>query len=444
MQSIRDGQDILDITIEYVSFKLEEVGDGLEVVKDQNNIIINGVQQLKEASNATLEMLMDKNDEETRRLRAEKRMDEDKNCRLQAKLAAEQQQNAYLRGMLRSVSPANQSAWGPPPPPPPPQTWAPYIDQDRLWQLLHISDIDIADMDLISAKEQLLPRGDVARAQQIVHDTHSLFESWLVSPTSTRLLVHGNFSGLMLQTSALSSFCATLTKAFRARKRYLCLVWFCGRHLGSGSSHSEADDDDSDTDDDASSGSEDGYGDFYSDETRLQPLKAMLRSLIAQLLCDHDFGSGNLLAGASGIDPERVEAGSLLHLRRLLGWLVRQLPEEMTLFLLLDGVCFYERDEFVDPLLDVLGDVLGLAGDESVGAAVKVLLTSPWPTSVVRAAFEYDGGGGWSEAEESLILAMESLPPIPWVSSSERLSRDLAGVEEVGGGDMEDSDSSDG
>ncbi|KAK3307425.1 uncharacterized protein B0T15DRAFT_530177 [Chaetomium strumarium] len=98
----------------------------------------------------------------------------------------------------------------------------------------------------------------------------------------------------MLETSVLSLFCTTLAKACRSRKRYLCVVWFCGRHLGY--------DDEFDinsTDSEAVSihgelswGEEHDEEDDYGAGTRQRVIKRMVRSLITQLLCDYDFGPG--------------------------------------------------------------------------------------------------------------------------------------------------------
>ncbi|KAG4222786.1 hypothetical protein PC116_g28741 [Phytophthora cactorum] len=349
----------------------------------------------------------------------------------------------YLRNVVRSTSPYQpNSTWALPPRSPLllPQTETQYIGQEELWTLLGIGDIDTIDIEAIEEKRQELPPQDRRRTEQLVHDRR--FQNWIVSPASAKLMIYGNFSGFMVETSALSLFCTTLTKAFRSRKRYLSLVWFCGRHLGY---DDESDSDSSDEEDDYDGGPNLGPDeeDDYGPETRQSVIKRMVRSLIAQLLCDYDFGSRHLLP--PDIDPEIIEEGhSLSQLRRLLCWLVRQLPEEITLFCLIDGIVFYEREDFEDPMLDVLGDILGLTVSNDVMASVKVLVTSPRPTSTVRIGFEDEDededSDGTGEKNPS-ILSMDLLTPSHMDISDERVNRNLGVIAgEKAGDEVEEYD----
>jgi hypothetical protein len=411
---IQKGQEDVAVEVDFISFQISEV-----------QVTLDGI----------LEMLIDKNIQES----ANKKIQENDTKRLMAT----REENAFLRGVLRarsvSPSPFQQSAWAPPPAPSPqPQSWVQMssVDQEGLWKLLDIFDIDTADMERIEEMRERLPAVDRTWVEQVVHN--QLFQKWIVTPRSAKLLVHGNFPGLMMETSALSLFCTTLTKALRARQQYLCLVWFCGRHLVSDPSDSASDSsyasdgDESEEEDDGYESEGDDDEEFYSPGTRPRAIKRMLRSLIAQLLCDHDFGTRNLLP--PGANPFLIKQGNLKQLRRLFGWLVSQLPEEITLFCLIDGIIFYEREEFEDPMLDILGDILGLTVDRNLPAAVKVLVTSPWPTSTVRAAFEDEDGHG-----EDLILSMELLQISQWGPNLDRMNREL-GIVNDELGDEQDSD----
>jgi hypothetical protein len=305
-----------------------------------------------------------------------------------------------------------------------PSIEAAFIDQEQLWRLLDIDDLDLIDLEEVSRKSNQLPASDRAQTEQIVHKQE--FQEWVVTPTSTKLLVYANFSGLMMETSALSLFCTTLAKAFRPRPRYLCLVWFCGRHVG----HDDTDSDWSDSESDSESSIDYDPEDDYSPETRERVIKKMVRSLIAQLLCDYDFQVDGLLPPE--IDPNEIGwVQSLSQLRRLFCWLVRQLPEDITLFCLLDGIVFYEREEFEDPMLDVLGDILELEESDDPFAMVKVLVTSPRPpSSTFRIGFENDDGSelGDPDDADSPILYLESMALAHVDVSDERMERNLAGI----------------
>ncbi|KAI1455399.1 hypothetical protein F4805DRAFT_436078 [Annulohypoxylon moriforme] len=298
-----------------------------------------------------------------------------------------------------------------------------YINQDTLWSSLDIGDIDTSDMEKIKNKgKQQLSDEDCAQTEQIVHNI--TFQRWIVSPTSTKLMIHSNFSRLMMETSALSLFCTSLVESFRSQERYRCLVWFCGLHLGY---NDESDSDLSDSEDylDDYLYSEHNEGDGYPPGTSQSVIKRMMRSLIAQLLCDYDFGPRHMMP--PDIDPYSINEGySLSELRQLFFWLIQQLPAGFTLFCLVDGIVFYERMEFKEPMFDVLNDLLELTTSDDVLASVKILVTSPRPTTMAREVFEeMDAIEGDAGELGTSILSMDLLIPSHVDFSNERLTRNL-------------------
>jgi hypothetical protein len=181
---------------------------------------------------------------------------------------------------------------------------------------------------------------------------------------------------------------------------------------------------------DSSDDSDDGWfkndcGESYDNGTRAGPIRMMLRSLIAQLLCDYDYNMRTELP--PHVDSFLLEQGNIEQLSLVLVWLIRQLPWDVTLFCLVDGIVFYEREEFENPMLDAMGPILGLAADEYVSATVKVLVTSPWPTSTVRLAFEPEADG---DEAKSWVLSMQTLPQMYLSPTDERMVRELSTMEE--------------
>ncbi|KAI0389316.1 hypothetical protein F5Y17DRAFT_449448 [Xylariaceae sp. FL0594] len=302
-----------------------------------------------------------------------------------------------------------------------PSTGPPYIDPGVLWELLYIYDLDTEDIEHIEGKRNAIPRPHRVRTEQIVHNES--FQEWMILPVSTRILISGNFSGVMLEASALSLFCTTLVNAFRKRENCLCLVWFCGQHLG----YSDDSDSDSDFGD-----SDDGFypdvdGEGYESGTKVSVIRRMMRSLIAQLVSDYAFGTVCLLP--PDIDEAIMEQGCTLEeLSRIFCGLVRQLPEHITLFCLLDGIYIYERQEFEDPMLEVLGDILQLTTDRDIPATIKVLVTSPRPTSTVRVGFERNDYDPYTGEKKDLILSLDTLTPAHADFRAERLERNLGNV----------------
>ena len=175
-----------------------------------------------------------------------------------------------------------------------------------------------------------------------------------------------------------------MTQVLRAKERFVTALWFCGQHINP-----------------AEAGGRVGG-------------RAMLTSLIGQLLRQHPFDTRPMY---SGVEIAALQEGGLDVLTQLLGWLVRQLPETMTLFCIVDGVYLLERDEFQGEALPVLLCLIRLSQDKSVPATVKVLLTSTPGTDIVRGAFE----------EGDLILNVNALPQLGWASSEERMIRELEG-----------------
>lgn len=213
-------------------------------------------------------------------------------------------------------------------------------------------------MDLSSILESSpsIPLRERRKADLLV--TTIQFHDWVVAPRSRELLIHGDFrsSRAPRYISALSHFCATLTRALQAKKQYVVLAFFCGSHV-------EHDD-------------------------RHRGARAMARSLVAQLLQQWSFDS-TALEGL-GLDLERVRKGNLGRICALLGSLVCRLPEHLTLVCVIDGISHYETDDFEEGMMKVLLCLLGLARDSRVASPVKVLATSPTTTDLVQSVFRDD------------------------------------------------------
>ncbi len=261
-----------------------------------------------------------------------------------------------------------------------------YVSQEALRQILDTPDLNLADIAFVAAEKWQLPDRRRARTEQIVNT--QLFQDWIVSPSSAKLLVQWDFHlpKIIAGISPLSVFCATLAQALRTRERFVSVVWFCGRHVDP-------------TDPGARIGA-----------------RAMLLSLIDQLLRQHTF---DLQLLHHDVDLAYLQAARLDELIKLLGWLVRQLPQAVTLFCIIDGVALFEREDFEAEALEVFSSLLRLAGDGdgAMPATVKVLFTSTPGTDTVRAAFEH----------EDLILDVEGLPRLAWVANEERMVRELEG-----------------
>jgi hypothetical protein len=280
----------------------------------------------------------------------------------------------------RSPSPLGIGWW---PTPPQTQTPAPSwcLSPQALRRLIDAPDIDLEDMEFVDDRKADFRQGEVARAEQVTQTSH--FQNLAVSPLSAKLLVQWDsrpprtFAGI----SPLSAFCSSLTRTLRRTERFLAVVWFCGRHADP------------------------------TDGGQYLGVQALLVGMIDQLLRQHEFDTGALHAEVS---LPGLQARDLRELTRLLAWLVRRLPRTATLYFIVDGVAFYERDEFWDEAFDVFTQLLRLCGDETVSAAVKVLFTSTPGSDIVREGFEDD-----------FILNVENMSSFGWAPNEERIAREL-------------------
>lgn len=413
-------QDDLAVAVNVTNDKLDELRDKADVIPDKLSNVERGM-------NARFELLIEKYEEEKRKHEEQMKELRDREsytigqcppikcasygimltyeCFLD-KLAIEKERNTYLVGAIRGVSPLLDSRFHNRP------MAATQVFPSWVWCLEHVYDVDIHDLQAIKENRHILSLRDRAQTGAIVDTT--TFNDWMTTIKSARLLIQGSFMSPTLHTSALSLFCTTFVESLRAR--CMCLVWFCGRYVdrneGGGDLYNLEDDSD-----DGFLGDED-----YDDNMRVAPIRAMLRSLIAQLFLEYDFGSLDNLP--PNIDMLLVEQGNIEQLTLFFVWLIHRLPRSATLFIVIDSIAFYEREEFEDPMLDAFGLILGLAGEgqRNTSVTIKVLMTSPWQSSTIRLAFE-------SEQEnyerESWILSMQALPIMHVTPSDERIVREL-------------------
>ena len=234
-----------------------------------------------------------------------------------------------------------------------------------------------------------LPTADREAAERVV--TTPKFREWLASPVSCELLIHGNFQGTQY-TSALSLFSAMLVRTLQEEgetgKNYVALAFFCGKHLV-----------------DSSRGGNDA-GESAGG-------MGMLRNLVAQLL---SLRSVNL----ESIPAQHHGQPDIHYLRSVFAALVEQLARSgMTIFCFIDGIKYYEREEYLDDMSLVLRHLLDTrekSSEAEPGNGVfKLLVTSPSPTTVVRQAFHPDD-----------VLSLAAARPTGQGLSAERLRRQFS------------------
>lgn len=250
-------------------------------------------------------------------------------------------------------------------------------EQEAISALLHMeAGITESDAQQILASRELFPPNHRDQAASIV--VNKSFRTWITSPVSRKLLVHGSFDGTHY-VSALSYFCTTLLQALQGAGQHTTLTFFCGRHL--------------------------------DPNDRYAGGQGMIRSLVAQLLQQHRFDCRGL---DKQVDLALAESGDIKELTLLLRSLVQRLYN-MTLFCIIDGIKYYERAAYIEDMSVVLASLLDIAeeGQESRNV-FKLLITSPSPTRIVRQAVRHDE-----------ILSLDIVPAVDQGFSTSQLARQI-------------------
>ena len=255
-----------------------------------------------------------------------------------------------------------------------------HIKPQELLDWIDIPDVASDDRKRINERRQTwVPLNEQARAEQLIRSTQ--FKNWMVAGTSSQLLVHGEYEG-QRYVSGLSLFCSSFVQSLVANApRFIPLIFFCGLHT-------------------------DPFTDQYTGG------RAIIQSLICQLLCQFDFDTRSL--AREKLDEHLIQLGDVDELCRLFRWLVTQLPPSVVLFCLLDGVGYYERAEFEDDMGLVVETLLRISAEQNTQAGVKILLTSPSRTHYIRQPFP-----------DEMVLSIESMARADMVPSKSRLERQL-------------------
>ncbi|EWZ29498.1 hypothetical protein FOZG_16870 [Fusarium oxysporum Fo47] len=253
------------------------------------------------------------------------------------------------------------------------------ISPQELLDWINIPDLLVGDKEIIDRMRHIrVPSVERARAEQLVN-TGQLRE-WLVSPHSAQLLIHGNYD-IRCRVSGLTLLCTSLAGSLADRApNCLCLLFYCGLH-----------------------------DNFDYDE--YTGGRAVIQSFICQLLCQYDFSN---CISVGDVRPDLLHLDDVDELCCLFERLVFQLPRSTLLVCLIDGVVYYEREEFMESMADVLVTLLRISKEQRTSANIKVLLTSPTKTMEVRRPFH-----------DELILCMESRARSGVAASKGRLERQL-------------------
>lgn len=233
-------------------------------------------------------------------------------------------------------------------------------------------DIDIASADTSDLLHIIHTLTTSSQDRAVALITSPAMQEWLTSTVSSCLQVNGQMFSNEAETrqSPFSYFCAKLVHSilpsgskFRKLGKHTIFAvrWFCGQHSNSRN-----------------------YGPGATDYDA-HPL-GMLSNLLAQLI-------NQLLECPSlaPIDVFSVSKGDVSELCNLLIYIVQALPKASILFIVIDGISYYEDHDRLEECMEVLSTLTEITrGDARLSneCLIKLLVTTPLRSHHVRDLFE--------------------------------------------------------
>lgn len=226
-----------------------------------------------------------------------------------------------------------------------PELYSPEPTTTREFVLEFLDSSEIDETDVVYITRHQISRGVPGRNRTDQIMKANGFVQWVTEPTSKELLIHGNSATAPI--SPLSLFCALLIQNLRRVQRFVSVAFFCGCHP-------------------------------YEDQGGPRTL---IISLLAQLLQQRTHFDLRFLTYEMA---ELMEAGDTRAYCSVFGQLVQQMARDETVFCIIDGANFYERDEEMrHEFAEVLRFLLDLTKSQT---KFKILLTSPSITIEIREA----------------------------------------------------------
>ena len=182
------------------------------------------------------------------------------------------------------------------------------------------------------------------------------FQDWIAAQHSTVLLVDGNMDSAVARVSPMSLLCASLILGVLDNRPAISLHYFCGLHVAS--------------------------------NNPLYGPAGLIRSLLMQLLLvskviDVDGESLNVdytLFNLNFIDNhhyrEDLESHNIAALCHTFKLLIDQLPLDVLVFCIIDGINLYERSEWLNDLVQIVNCLNRIAQNARLRPIFKVLMTS--------------------------------------------------------------------
>ncbi|KKP04180.1 hypothetical protein THAR02_03698 [Trichoderma harzianum] len=221
---------------------------------------------------------------------------------------------------------------------------------------------------------------------------------WFTSTGSQTILVNGH--GSLERITPMSFFCAMLAQSLNSTGSIIILSHFCGLQML----------------------------DRDSQDLKEQKMSGLLRSLLIQLLAQWKFPNITCLEHDFIEKLRRTSPNwSSRRHRHLFRYLVAALPQATPIFIIVDGTNYYEVADLRDDIKEVVKEVNELLSSESVGAMVKILITSPTRSFNLTQYFETNEIINVPEdLDETITSFSESRLKLQFDSKAAALERSLS------------------
>ncbi|KAI1263448.1 hypothetical protein F5Y18DRAFT_394486 [Xylariaceae sp. FL1019] len=247
------------------------------------------------------------------------------------------------------------------------------------FDLIRVLGVDpnhpIEDLGLVLKKSSRMDSNETGRARWLMRTTK--FQMWIKNPHHHLLMADGAMRPEKI--SPMSIFTATMATSLLQVPAAVVLQFFCGKNL------------DSDVED----GTPGPQG--------------MLRSLISQLLLHFTPPSPNLSAISSTDFVGELQHWNFSALSEVLRILITQVPPSTTLYMLLDGISYYEQGQWLPELQYFVG-LLRYIMSSTGSPCLKILLTNSGRSTEIRDMLNLE----W----EYVSLAAGNIDHMPLVSPS--------------------------
>ena len=239
------------------------------------------------------------------------------------------------------------------------------LSKDDLLDILGVSaDSSIQDLQrtLRAGQSIELPASHIAKG--IIDGER--FKDWLSTDASAALFIEGGLASASNgRNTPMSLLSSMVVKSLHDKEPAVAIYFFCGCHTSSRDS--------------------------------IKGPHGMMRSLICQILrlfsVDLDFISSRRYS-------EQLQSLNLHTLCDCFVKLVKRLPMDNVLVCIIDSICFFENQEWVEDCEKAIHDLRDLADDDEVGPVFKLLVTSPFRSRYVA--------GSWP-AQSRLLLPADDL-----------------------------------